>query len=180
VNGRSKPRRQGVKPTVGLVVEGDTEYEALPLLYREGLVSSCPPLKASNVGGVGSHREQRPDCPGALAQAVQAALHQELARKGKPCSNVSVVVSDRAFEAWILADAKGLHAKGAFSRAPSFASFEGKMGRENKKGVVDVGSENSSRSLSGNSCRSPKEESSSGNTAARGKKRPGRGKGCST
>ncbi len=43
-----------------------------------------------------------------------------------------------------------------------------------------VGSENSRRSLSGNSCRAPKEESPSVNTAARGKKRPGRGKGCST
>lgn len=43
-----------------------------------------------------------------------------------------------------------------------------------------AGSENSSRSLSGNSGRSPG-ETPSGNTAARGaKKRPGRGKGCTT
>lgn len=47
--------------------------------------------------------------------------------------------------------------------------------------LLIVSSENSVRSHSGNSGRSPDEASAlPGNTAARSKKRSGRGKGCST
>ena len=36
--------------TVGLVVEGDTEFYALPKLAK--LIAGCPPLRAANLGGL--------------------------------------------------------------------------------------------------------------------------------
>ena len=163
-----RPLRPGILPTVGLVVEGDAEFEALPRLHKKKLVAGCPPLKATNLGGVGSDvtpsaiakrsvgsvmlhqiagrskvvlvidREQRADCSGAFATAVREALHKELQAKGKPTTDVHVVVADRAFEGWILADAKGLHERRKLKQAPSFNRFEGSMGLRGTKGKDDL------------------------------------------
>ena len=163
---KARTRRPEVRPTVGLIVEGDTEFLALPLLHRKALVPGCPPLRAINLGGVGSHmqpigiakmivpkiiqhlaagrnlvvvcldREQRVMPAARLAEEVLQNARALL--KPQQRSSVSVVVADRTFEAWILADARGLHRKRLFQRAPGFHAFEGQMGRENKKGLVEL------------------------------------------
>lgn len=161
-------RRPGVLPTVGIIVEGDAEFAALPLLHRRSLVPRCPPLRPINLGGVGSDRkpigiaklvapkviqlhaarcerivvcfdrEQRAECAPGLAQAVARELATELAARGKSIPEVHVVIADRAFEAWLLADAAGLHERGLLSRAPTFHSFEGQLGAQGRKGVVEL------------------------------------------
>lgn len=154
-------------PAVGIVVEGETEYYALPLLHHGKLaLASCPPIRTSNLGGIGSHlttngiakmaaprikahliagrrpailcldREQRPECAGAFAQAILAALQREVGKEYAQA--VKVVVADRTFEAWILADALGLAARGQFVRAPKFHCFEGAMGERQEKGTVEL------------------------------------------
>jgi len=147
--------------TVGLVVEGDTEFYALPRLSR--LVTGCPPLRAANLGGLGSDlsvtaiakralpkakahitagrhrvvlcldRETRKACPGQLAADIRKEL-VKLCKKG----DISVVVADRAFEAWILADARGLHEAKEFAREPKFFCFEGELGERQQKGIVEL------------------------------------------
>lgn len=166
---RGRGRRPGVLPTAGLVVEGDAEFLALPRLHTKQLMPGCPPLKAINLGGVGSHveplgiakmvkpkvvqhqvagrspvvicldREQRDVGAAELAREVLAKLRELLAAEHRPTSEIHVVIADRAFEAWLLADARGLHARGTFKRAPRFQCFEGQMGKERKKGVVELG-----------------------------------------
>jgi len=153
---------------VGVIVEGDAEFLALPLLHRKSLIPNCPPLKPINLHGVGSDRkpvgiakliaprvnqlhtarckqivvcfdrEQRTECAPGLAKAVSTALHAELLAGGKAIPNVAIVVADRAFEAWLLADASGLHARGLFKNPPSFRSFEGHLGAQERKGVVEL------------------------------------------
>ena len=83
-------------------------------------------------------REQRSACAGELAQAIAAALSKQLVQKGRSSSDVHVVVADRTFEAWLLADADGLHCRSVFKTAPTFHCFEGRMGEESKKGVVEL------------------------------------------
>lgn len=166
--GKSRERRPGILPTVGLVVEGDAEFAALPLLHRKKLLRGCPPIRAVNLGGVGSDRkpvgiatrvapkviqlhlagcarivvcfdrEQRAECAPGLAQAVARELRAKLAAQGKSIPDVHVVIADRAFEAWLLADAAGLHARGALRHRPTFHSFEGQLGAQEKKGVVEL------------------------------------------
>lgn len=154
--------------TIGLITEGEAEYYALPLLHRENLVPGCPPLRPLNLGGIGGEasphaiairvkpkvlehwargvnqvlvcvdRELRADCPGRFADSVSRELAQILAGRRRPECSVRVVVADRAFEAWLLADAAGLHAQRFFQRRPGFASFEGKLGARNRRGVVEL------------------------------------------
>ncbi len=163
---RSRPRR-GL-PTVGLIVEGDTEYASLPRLHTKRLVPNCPPLHAINLGGLGQtlsaigiarriapkviahvqagrssvvvcfDRENRQECAPGLATEVSSALADELVRRGKHGVAVCVVVVDRAFEAWILADAAGLVSRGHFVRAPTFRCFEGQSGSQSKKGTIEI------------------------------------------
>jgi hypothetical protein len=163
-----RPRRPNVQPTVGLIVEGDAEFEALPLLHKNKLLSGCPPLKAINLGGVGADRkpegiarliapkviqhqtagrtrvvicidrEQRTLCAPGFASAVLEALRAELQRRGKPSTDVYVVIADRAFEAWLLADAKGLHQRKVLKSAPRFKSFEGQPGERQHMGVAEL------------------------------------------
>lgn len=164
---RRRQRREGVLPTIGVLVEGETEYRALPLLRQ--LIATCPPLKQINLHGVGSDRkpigiaklvapkvielhaggcervvvcfdrEQRADSAPTLARDVTAALAAELAKRGKAGPpNLHVVIADRAFEAWLLAGADELHAKGLFKSLPTFACFEGQLGAEGKKGTVEL------------------------------------------
>lgn len=156
-----------VAPTVGLVVEGETEYYALPLLHHgKHAIPGCPAIRTTNLGGVGSHltpagiarmaaprikthliaghkpvilcldREQRPDCAGSFAQAILGALCRELSRT--QAADVHVVVADRTFEAWILADAAGLAKRRLLRTAPKFHCFEGSMGDGGKKGTVEL------------------------------------------
>lgn len=163
-----RPRRPGIAPTVGLIVEGDSEFIALPLLYRKGLVAGCPPLRAKNLGGVGSDRhptaiaemvapkviaykqagvrkvvvcfdrEQRLESAGQFAQTVAVALAGRLVAKGQDSTDVHVVIADRTFEAWLLADALGLHRRGIFEIPPRFFCFEGSEGEQSKKGVIEL------------------------------------------
>jgi len=168
VSGSRRPRRPGIKATIGVIVEGDTEYHSLPLLYRKGMVDNCPPIKPINLHGVGSHRdaggiaklilpkviqhrlqgrervivcidrEQRELCAPALAHSIRSALVSELDKKGRSPGDLHVVVADRCFEAWILADAAGLYSRGVFSMPPAFHSFEGQLGAERKKGTKEL------------------------------------------
>jgi hypothetical protein len=166
--GKPGPRRAGIEPTIGLIVEGDAEYEALPLLHRRGLLPGCPPIKPTNLHGVGSDREpigvakliipkviqhqiagrnrvivcidreQRQRCAPGFASDVAAALATELKKLGRTATGVQVVIADRAFEAWLLADSIGLYKRGVFKVAPTFNNFEGKLGIEQKKGVLEL------------------------------------------
>lgn len=154
--------------TVGLITEGDAEFHALPLLHSAGLVPGCPPMKPINLGGIGGEaspraiaarvwrrvvehwtrgikrvlvcvdRELRKDCPGRLAGAIRRELDSLLVGYWRPGCSLSVVVADRAFEAWLLADATGLHARRVFKRRPGFTSFEGKAGERNRRGAVEL------------------------------------------
>jgi len=166
--GQSRARRAEVQATIGLIVEGDAEFAAFPLLHKKKLVAGCPPLKPINLGGVGADRkpegiarliapkviqhqtagltqvvicidrEHRTLCAPGFASAVLEALRAELQRRGKPSNDVHVVIADRAFEAWLLADAKGLHQRKVFKRAPHFHRFEGQLGERQLKGVVEL------------------------------------------
>lgn len=161
-------RREGIRPTVGLVVEGDAEYFALPRLHKDGLIPNCPPLRATNLGGVGSHLsplgiarmaagsvhahkaagrskvilcidlEQRPACAGAFATSVSKALSQELVARKCPTDDTHVVIANRSFEAWLLADARGLFDRGMLRKAPRFHRFEGSLGSKETKGKDDL------------------------------------------
>ena len=125
-------------------------------------------MKAVNLGGVGSDRkpagiaklvapkviehwaaertcvivcfdrESRERCAPDLASDVTHALIAEISAKTKLKGSVSVVIADRAFEAWLLADAEGLSARGVFTSNPTFHSFEGSPGAGAKKGVVEL------------------------------------------
>jgi hypothetical protein len=161
-------RRPDIAPTAGLVVEGDTEFKALPYLHTKKLIPKCPPLRAKNLGGVGSDllpvgiaarlvgpviahqvsghhpiiacidREQRQMSAASLAGNVATELRRLLEERNRSTAGVFVAVADRTFEAWLLADAHGLHKRGHLKHAPSFRSFEGLLGRERKKGVVEL------------------------------------------
>lgn len=143
---------------IGLVVEGDAEFRALPLLHTEKLIPGCPPLKVLNCKGIGGEvqpsgvafrvhklvlqhiaagrpkvvvcvdREGRSLCAPGFAKAIWAELDKLLRKRQFSASTTTVVVADRAFEAFLLADAAGLHARGALKRAPNFHSFEGQSG----------------------------------------------------
>jgi len=154
--------------TVGLVVEGEAEFKALPLLHTKGLLTGCPPLKLRNVGGIGGRvssagiafrvhkavlgllaagvvrvvvcldRELRQACPGELARDVWKALDRLLKEWGHSGDEVNVVVADRAFEAWLLAGAAELHARSLLRAAPKFQSFEGRMGIRKRLGKYEL------------------------------------------
>jgi hypothetical protein len=73
---------------------------------------------------------------------VARELGVEFRKRGRgrgDLAKVSVVVADRAFEAWILAGARGLHAAGRFASRPTFQRFEGAPGLNLKKGLVELG-----------------------------------------
>ena len=164
-----RDRRPGVRKTAGLIVEGDTEFAALPLLHTKKRVPQCPPLRAINLGGVGSHlepigiakmvkpkvlqhmvadrspiivcidREQRTIGADKLASDIFRALKSLLDAENRSSDGVHVAIADRTFEAWILADARGLYKRRIFQHAPTFHKFEGEMGKNQKKGLVELG-----------------------------------------
>jgi hypothetical protein len=83
-------------------------------------------------------RESRQECPGLFAQTILRELSRELGAKGRAGADACVVIADRTFEAWLLADARGLHGKGLLKAPPKFHSFEGQMGDRGRKGVVEL------------------------------------------
>lgn len=124
--------------SVGLVVEGQADYGAVPLLLgRAGVAAGLPivfrgqglecpistlvqkkllsPTRAQLVRGhskvlVIIDRETRTDCPPGLARAVEAELVRQLrAAYGYPRRPpVSVVCPDRTLENWLIADPEGI------------------------------------------------------------------------
>ena len=163
---RTVPRKSA--HTIGLVVEGPTEYSALPLLHKRGLVRGCPPLKPSSLNGVGEDRtaeaiaklvlpkvvahqiagrspvivcfdRERRSTPAAdLSTSIAAELTRLLTLRGRSSATVVVVVADRAFEAWLLADAAGLARRRVFRGEPPFFCFEGERGERDRMGVVEL------------------------------------------
>jgi hypothetical protein len=149
------------RTSIGLVVEGDTEFYALPKLSR--LVVGCPGLQATNLRGLGSHlsataiakralpmvrqhfaahrsavvicldREDREERAEALASEISRYVREEIHQ-----GPVHVVVADRAFEAWLLADAIGLFKAREFIYEPKFGCFEGCLGRGRRKGAAEL------------------------------------------
>jgi len=121
---------------IGFVVDGDSEYGSLPALYAQLQIATgnqfLKPLKASlqpkaPTGAIaraslkrvlqlesrGAHqvvvlidRENRDDCAPELAAAIRASL-----AASSPSSRVSVVVKDRTFENWLLADLDALRSQ---------------------------------------------------------------------
>lgn len=164
----ARARRSGVQPTVGMIVEGDAEFATFPRLHKEVADSRWPPIKAINLGGVGSHlepqgiaarivpkiiqlhagnvhrvvvcfdREQRDQCVVEFANAVTAATRAKLAEKGRSDLQFAVVIADRCFEAWLLAGAASLTANGTFKSLPTTVCFEGSMGERQRKGVLEL------------------------------------------
>jgi hypothetical protein len=168
---RSSPRRAAPRnelTAVGLVVEGQTEYMALPLLHRRKLVAGCPPLRPSSLNGVGEQpspeaiakqvlpkvvahqvagrspivvcfdRERRGAAGTDLGRSVVTELRRLLILDGRSTDDVFVVVADRAFEAWLLADAHGLFARGVFRVQPRVFCFEGELGARSRLGVDEL------------------------------------------
>ncbi len=163
----TRPSRTPRERTVGLVVEGPTEYLALPLIYQSNMVPSCAPLRASHVGGFGEmeprtlalralpkviahqaaerspivvclDRERRAVEPERLARQILEQLKAALRERGRHTTNIHVIVADRAFEAWILADALGLFERRIFVARPTFHCFEGELGDRSLLGVVEL------------------------------------------
>ena len=122
-------------PLVGLVVEGQTEFAALPaMLQRLGVKPTRPSnfsgqfqdapvrklvekrllhhVKAQIVKGpdlviVVLDRENRPESARAFEKAVRDEITKQLDNPTRP--RVEVVVCDRTFENWLIADPKGIH-----------------------------------------------------------------------
>ncbi len=121
---------------MGLVVEGQSEYHAVPeLLERlgerrttpavfQGQGSEMTPEAVVNrmIGCVRAQlskkirrllvildRENREECAPSLARRIYDALVRRLAKEGvhSPCA-ISVICPDRMFENWLLADPRGL------------------------------------------------------------------------
>ena len=83
-------------------------------------------------------REQRPEGPSTLAESVTKALAVELTVKGQSMQGVHIVVMNRAFEAWLLAGWPALRKAKKFVKDPKWMCFEGELGKEAKKGVVEL------------------------------------------
>lgn len=124
--------------TLGLVVEGEAEYRALPLLLKaagatpggrtafrgQGVQCSIETLVRSKLLShtraqilrrpskvlVVIDREKRGDCPGAFAQRIHKELVAQLQTSYGYTGNppVSVVCVDRSLENWLIADPEGI------------------------------------------------------------------------
>jgi hypothetical protein len=133
-------------PTVGLVLEGTTEYNAIPLLLqRLGVRTVAPsvfngqPVQASIrslvqnrlirhvrtqlVKATGSvlvilDRESRPQSASKFGETVLTEMIRQVKRlDGEDASKrIAVVVADRSFENWLLADPEGLARSKLFRR----------------------------------------------------------------
>lgn len=154
------------RAAVGIVVEGRAEFAALPRLAE--IVPGCPALRPKNMQGSGPDmnslgvarrafphvrehldaglqrvvvcvdREERTVLAATLATQIRRELHRMLAASDYSTETVSVVVADRAFEAWILADANGLWQRKQFRRRPRQHCYEGHLGPGNDKGKAEI------------------------------------------
>ena len=135
-------------------MEGQCERAAF--LYLARMFPGCPPLdRPAVIGGIGESatadqiarrlartiaflqrdnsrivvcidRESRNETAAVFAADIEAALNRELPRCGGSAVPVTVVVADRAFEAWLLADAEGIAARHRVA-PPSRRCWEGYM-----------------------------------------------------
>jgi len=83
-------------------------------------------------------RESRDVAATDFEAEVRAELMTLLVEKGRGRARLEVVAADRAFEAWILADAQGLHERKKFKLAPDFHCFEGSLGIKREKGKREI------------------------------------------
>jgi len=116
---------------IGMIVDGEAEYRSLSKLFSRIQISSTllSPLKADIqplapvtqiAGAVKSRlkilaaknvdlaivlldRESRPDCCGAMAEAIRVAI-----TKMSASPRVAVVIKNRMFENWLIADCDAL------------------------------------------------------------------------
>lgn len=131
---------------LGLVVEGESEYFAIPILLQkagaspgqkvvfrgQGTQSPIPILvqkrllPATRALTLRSHskvlvvidREDRPDCPGDFAQRVCSELVRQLESTYgyRGTPPIVVVVADRTLENWLIADPQGIRQHAYISR----------------------------------------------------------------
>lgn len=122
---------------VAVISEGDSEYASLSLLYPQlaeltghvmlgpyrlnitpladvrRIARECKPLlriaatKRADLALVLLDREQRQECPGRLAQQLEA----EISRTCAPGPPARVVIKDRTYESWLIADLAALRAQ---------------------------------------------------------------------
>lgn len=154
----TRRQRALVKP-IALVVEGEAEYGALPILVRNAGgrtvnpfvfrgQSDCalPRLAKERIAPkvrlaiyrdvakviVVLDRERRPECPGGVAAAIAIAIREVLRQQ---CGYaglppIVVVCADRSTENWLLADAEGLAGCNLLARRPSVGSRTNVDGRD--------------------------------------------------
>ena len=134
---------------ISLVVEGDSDLGALPVILRNAniAVASNPiqfggqpvqcsvsilverillpkvriaTLRSASRVLVVLDREARPDCPGDFANEVERELVEHLVRQGyNHQPPITVICVDRCLENWLLADPAGLAKHAYISRSPA-------------------------------------------------------------
>ena len=147
---------------ISLVVEGDSDLGALPVILRNAKIAvarnpiqfggqpvecSVPvlvervllskvriaSLKSTTRVIVVLDRESRPDCPGDFASRVETELLAQLAPFGNPRQPpITVICADRCLENWLLADPAGLAKHAYIAKSPA-----SKVGN-NADGVQDA------------------------------------------
>jgi len=123
-------------PPIGLVVEGPSEYHALPQLLAKLSVRHTTPSSCDGFGAYAApeaiarralrhlraqatkdirrllfvlDRESRPDCAPAFAETVREAVKKEAGPEWRGIDKPLVVVCcDRTIENWIIADPTGI------------------------------------------------------------------------
>lgn len=119
---------------IGLIVDGDAEFRALPHLYdrigtphillspvrapihphapfpqmAQAVARKIPILRSwdADAALVLLDRETRQECPGAIASSLLALIRPQCKASG--IHHVSVVLKDRTFENWLISDPKAL------------------------------------------------------------------------
>ena len=156
---RTAPIGDAVAKPIALVVEGEAEYGALPILVRNAggravnpiifrgqFVSAIDRLAVERIAPrvrlamhknvakvvVVLDREQRSECAPEVASIVAEAVRQSLRDKYSYDGTPPVVVvcADLSMENWLLADAEGLAACRLLSRQPSVGSRTNVDGRD--------------------------------------------------
>lgn len=124
---------------IAVLTEGDSEWGSLPVIFpqlrqRSGneftqvmrltvqpdgpvdkIARACKPLfkictlKRVDLAVIVLDREQRADSPGDIATKIADAVQKQ----GSPPFGVAVVLKDRAFENWVIADVAALKAQAA-------------------------------------------------------------------
>jgi hypothetical protein len=146
---------------IGVVVEGRAELESFGRLFNHVRVLCCegiggemtPRGVALRVRGkvetfwgkaeiqkvvVCIDRERRECCAPGFAAEVQKELTAIIEQRQRRRLELVVVVADRAFEAWILADVQNLFAQKLLKKAPKLRSYEGNLGKEERLGKAEL------------------------------------------